>query len=104
MFDKVLIGEKQMAVACVSAIVGGRVYLAKITNRKVEATIPMSSFKDHESASLRLSSTCSSSYEVKRFHFNVGDYIAVSETTGVAPYPLRNVGSHRLDINRQLAI
>lgn len=104
MFDKVFVGDKKFSVARVSAIVGDRVYLAKITNRKVESTVSMSSFKDAATASIRLSSTCSSTYEIKRFHFNVDDYIAVSEIPSVGPYPLFNAGSHRIDINRQLGI
>lgn len=104
MFDKVFVGDKEFSVARVSAIVGDRVYLAKITNRRVESAVPLSCFKDPASANIRLSSTCSSSYEIKRFHFNVDDYIAVSDNPKVGLYPLFNAGSHRLDINRQLAI
>lgn len=104
MFDKVFVGDTELSVARVSAIVGDRVYLAKIKNRTVETMVPLSSFKDAASASIRLSSTCGSSYEIKRFHFNVDDYIAVSEIPSGGFYPLFNAGSNRLDINRQLAI
>lgn len=103
MLDEVFIGDKKGYVGKVVGFNRGCVRIEQITTGKC-FTVTDGLFLDQDSKAVRLSSTCNSSYAIKRFHFNENDYVEFAVRRGNSVYPLRNVGSHRLDINRQLGL